>query len=156
MKTNEIHHGDCLELMHQIPDGSVDMILADLPYGTTACRWDSIIPLGPLWAHYKRVIKPRGVIVLTACQPFTTILINAGGLDWFKYTWIWDKVGGANFLNLNNRPLKTHEDILVFSQSADFTFNPVKTMRTESSLKRDPVGESRIIRQGRDRSEKLT
>ena len=85
MTPNTIHHGDCLDLMSDIPDHSVDMILADLPYGTTACSWDSIIPLESLWAHYKRVIKPKAAIVLTASQPFTSMLVMSN-LDWFKYS----------------------------------------------------------------------
>lgn len=140
LKINQIHHGDCLELMHEIPDSSIDMVLADLPYGTTACHWDSIIPLESLWVHYKRVIKPRGAIVLTASQPFTTMLINAGGLNWFKYDWAWNKVNGANFFNLKNRPLKTKEDVLVFAGNANFTFNPQYIKRTKTSLQRDKPG----------------
>lgn len=82
--------GDCLELMQDIPDSSVDMILCDLPYGTTACRWDSMIPFEPLWAHYKRILKPNGVVVLFAAQPFTTKLIQSNIRD-FRYCWYWRK-----------------------------------------------------------------
>jgi len=101
----ELWQGDCLELIPDIPDGSVDMILADPPYGTTACKWDSVIPLEPMWEQLKRVIKKNGAIVLTASQPFTTVLISSN-MGMFKYEWIWDKVGGANFMNLKNRHLK--------------------------------------------------
>lgn len=83
-------HGDCLELMHDIPDGSIDMILCDLPYGTTACKWDTVMPFEPLWAHYKRVIKKNGAIVLFGSQPFTSALVMSN-IKWFKYCWVWEK-----------------------------------------------------------------
>ena len=134
--------GDCLEIMPTLPDKSIDMILCDLPYGTTDCKWDTIIPFEPLWAQYKRLIKNNGAIVLTASQPFTSALVMSNP-GWFKYEWIWDKVRGANFFNLGNRPLKTQEQVLVFSKTAAFTFNPHRVFRSESSLKRDPIGKSR-------------
>ena len=135
----EILLGDCLELMKDIPNGSIDMILCDLPYGTTACKWDSIIDLDLLWKQYKRIIKDNGAIVLTASQPFTTKLISSN-YEMFKYEWIWNKISGSNFMNLKNRPFKTQENVLVFSKSANFTFNPIRVYRTEKSLKRDKVG----------------
>ena len=110
---NKIHHGDCLEIMKDIPTGSVDMILCDLPYGTTACKWDTIIPFEPLWEQYNRVIKDNGAIVLTASQPFTTKLINSN-IQNFKYTWVWEKSRFANQMNAKKQPLKIHEDICVF------------------------------------------
>jgi site-specific DNA-methyltransferase (adenine-specific) len=113
---NSVIHGDCLEEMKRIEDGSVDMILCDLPYGTTACKWDSIIPFEPLWEHYKRVIKKNGAIVLTASQPFTTALISSN-MDWFKYCWYWKKARTTGFQHSKNKPLKTIEDIPVFSGS---------------------------------------
>ncbi len=147
LEPNNIYHGDCLELMHGIPDGSIDMILADLPYGTTACHWDSIIPLEPLWAHYKRIIKTRGAIVLTASQPFTSMLVMSN-LEWFRYSWIWEKDKGANFLQANFQPLKTHEDVLVFARGKT-VYNPQKkinpnkqspTNRPQLSQKRKNAG----------------
>jgi len=129
-------HGDCLEKMAEIPDGSVDMVLADPPYGTTACQWDSIIPLEPMWEQLKRVIKPNGAIVLTASQPFTTKLI-ASNMDMFKYCWVWEKSNTSNPLNAPYQPLKVHEDIVVFSLSAStyskrgsMKYNPQKTDST--------------------------
>lgn len=107
-------NADCLEAMTAIPDGGVDMILCDLPYGTTACKWDSVIPFEPLWAHYKRVIKPNGAIVLTASQPFTTALI-ASNLDDFKYCWLWKKPQGVDPFQAKHRPLNNVEDVVVFS-----------------------------------------
>ena len=106
--------GDCLDLMREIPDGSVDMVLCDLPYGTTACKWDSVIPFEPLWAQYKRVIKRNGAIVLTASQPFTTVLISSN-MGMFKYAWVWEKSRATGFQDVNYRPLKSHEDVLIFS-----------------------------------------
>ena len=100
--------------MGNIPDGSVDMILADPPYGTTNCRWDSIIPLEPMWEHLKRVIKPNGAIVMTASQPFTTTLISSN-MKMFKYCWVWDKVRASNFFAAKFQPLNNTEDVIVFS-----------------------------------------
>jgi len=106
--------GDCLERMKEIPDGAVDMVLTDPPYGTTACKWDSIIPLEPMWEQLKRVIKPNGAIVMTASQPFTTTLI-ASNMKMFKYCWVWDKKLPTGFQMAKKRPLKQHEDVCVFS-----------------------------------------
>lgn len=108
--------GDCLERMAEIPDGSVDMVLADLPYGTTACKWDSVIPFEPLWAAYRRVCKPNAAIVLTASQPFTTALI-ASNYAMFAYEWIWDKGVSASFVQAKRMPMRVHENVLVFCPS---------------------------------------
>ena len=105
--------GDCLERMKEIEDGGVDMVLTDPPYGTTACKWDSIIPLEPMWEHLKRVIKPNGAIVMTASQPFTTTLI-ASNMKMFKYCWVWEKEQGTNQFLAKIQPMKKHEDIIVF------------------------------------------
>ena len=107
--------GDCLEVMKYIPSKSVQLILADLPYGTTACKWDSIIDLSLLWEQYKRIIKDNGAIVLTASQPFTTKLISSN-YEMFKYEWIWEKDGGSNFATVKYMPMKEHENIVVFSK----------------------------------------
>jgi len=106
-------HGDCLELMKDIPDKSIDMILCDLPYGTTACKWDTIIPFEPLWEQYERIVKDNGAIVLNSSQPFTTKLI-ASNMNKFRYTWVWEKEQGVNFLQAKKQPLKSHEDVCVF------------------------------------------
>lgn len=111
----ELYNGDCIEVMKNISSGSVDMILCDLPYGTTACKWDTVIPFEPLWAEYKRVIKLNGAIVLFGSQPFTTKLISSNFED-FKYQWVWEKSKGSNFTHAKNMPIKLHEDICVFSQ----------------------------------------
>ena len=106
--------GDCLERMKEIPDGSVDMILTDPPYGTTACKWDSIIPLEPMWKQLKRIIKPNGAIVLHGCQPFTSVLIGSN-LKGYKHQWVWNKNNSAGFATAKIRPFAICEDILVFS-----------------------------------------
>jgi len=119
--------GDCLELMKDIPDGSVDMILCDLPYGTTACKWDTVIPFEPLWKQYWRVAKPNAAIVLTASQPFTTALISSQ-IKHFKYEWIWDRVNHyTGALNSNFMPMKRHENVCVFVKKHKPTYN--KQMR---------------------------
>ena len=111
-----LFQGDCLDIMPLIPDKSVQLILADLPYGTTQCKWDSIIDLDLLWKQYKRIIKDNGAIVLTASQPFTTKLISSN-YEMFKYCWVWNKAKAANFPQVKYAPLKIHEDIVVFSKN---------------------------------------
>ena len=108
-------HGDCLEEMPKLADKSIDMILCDLPYGTTACKWDTVIPFEPLWKEYKRLIKDNGAIVLTASQPFTSALVMSNP-TMFKYEWIWDKVKPSTGLHANIQPLRQHENILVFGR----------------------------------------
>lgn len=118
----KLMQGDCLERMKEIPDGSVDMVLTDPPYGTTACKWDSIIPLEPMWEQLKRVIKPNGAIVMTASQPFTSVLV-CSNFDWFRYDWIWQKSRATNVLNAKKQPLRDKEDIVVFYKTQP-TYNP--------------------------------
>lgn len=108
-----LYYGDCLEIMPTIQPQSVDMILCDLPYGTTGCSWDAIIPFDKLWPEYIRIIKPKGAIVLTASQPFTAALIMSNPTI-FKYEWIWEKSKATGFLNSKKRPLVAHESVLVF------------------------------------------
>ena len=109
----ELWQGDCLELMKDIPDKSVDMIFTDLPYGTTHCKWDSIIPLDELWKHYKRIIKDNGAILLFAQTPFDKVL-GSSNLQMLKYEWIWEKTQATGHLNAKKMPMKAHENILVF------------------------------------------
>lgn len=125
MNEFDLHQGNCLDLMPHVPSSSVDLILCDLPYGTTACRWDTIIPFDLLWAEYKRIAKPGAAIVLTACQPFTTALISSN-MKMFKYCWVWEKSHSANFMAAKFRPLAKHEDIVVFA-SGRTTYNPQMT-----------------------------
>ena len=119
----ELYKGDCLVEMKQIPDGSVDMVMCDPPYGTTACKWDSIIPLEPMWEQLKRVIKPNGAIVMTASQPFTTTLI-ASNMKMFKYELIWNKEKGTAPGVAKVRPMPAHESIIIFAESKISTYNP--------------------------------
>ena len=155
-----LYHGDCLIEMSKILDRSIDLILCDLPYGTTdrngtenkganrILGWDNIIPLDKLWEQYKRVLKPNGVVVLTADQPFTSQLILSN-LDWFKYEWIWKKRKTTGFLLANYRPMKCTEDILVFSPAGaaaasrngrNMTYNPQglieKNVKKKNNAKR--------------------
>ena len=120
---NKIIQGDCLEVMKIFADKSFDMILADLPYGTTACKWDTIIPFEPLWAQYKRIIKDNGAIVLTASQPFTSALVMSN-IKMFKYEWIWEKENAPTGLHAKTQPMKAHENVLVFGGNK---YNPQKT-----------------------------
>ena len=114
--------GDCLEKMKDIPDGSVDMILADLPYGTTACEWDARIPLEPLWEQYRRVIKENGAIVLTSQMPFGAELIQSNR-EMFRYEWIWEKTRAVGFLNCKKMPMRVTEHVLIFYKKLP-TYNP--------------------------------
>jgi len=116
IQINKVHQGDCLELMKDIADKSIDMILCDLPYGTTACKWDVVIPFELLWKEYKRIIKDKGAIVLTAAQPFTSALVMSN-IKMFKYEWVWEKKNAPNYPHAKNMPLKVIEEILVFSKN---------------------------------------
>lgn len=116
-----LYLGDCLEVMQTIPDGSVDMILCDLPYGTTACKWDTVIPFEPLWEQYRRIVKRNAAIVLTASQPFTSALVMSNPAE-FKYGWVWEKSKASNFLLARKQVLKAHEDVVVFSQGTPSYF----------------------------------
>lgn len=111
-----LFYGECVDYMRALPDASVDMILCDLPYGTSACKWDSVIPFEPLWEQYKRIIKYRGAIVLFGSEPFSSAL-RMSNLDMYKYDWKWEKPSGANFLNFKYQPAKVHEDIVVFGMA---------------------------------------
>lgn len=122
----KIYHGDCLELMPKhVGDKSIDLILCDLPYGTTNCRWDSIIDLKKLWKEYTRVIKDNGAILLFAQTPFDKVL-GASNLEMLRYEWIWEKTSATGHLNAKKMPMKAHENILVFYKNLP-TYNPQKT-----------------------------
>lgn len=144
MMTSKLILGDCLEVMADIPDGSIDAIIADLPYGLVDCQWDSVIPFDKLWAHYKRVTKPNGAIVLTSIQPFTTDLINSNR-KWFKYEWIWSKNLPSGHLNAKKQPLRKHENILVFCEGVTI-YNPQYEPYMDSSLRRFGNGKTTVKR----------
>lgn len=118
----KVIHGDCLEKMKLIPDGSIDAIITDPPYGTTACKWDSVIPFEPMWEQLKRIIKPNGAIVLFGSQPFTSALIMSN-VKMFKYCWVWEKDKATNHLNARIMPMRKTEDISVFCDGRA-TYNP--------------------------------
>ena len=141
IELNKIYNEDCLDGMKRIPDKSVDMILCDLPYGTTACKWDTIIPFEPLWEQYERVIKDNGAIVLTAAQPFTSALVMSNPKI-FKYEWIWSKNLPTGFAVANRQPMRAHENILVFYKKQP-TYNK---QPTESKIKDRKLGVSNGMR----------
>ena len=124
---NKVIQGDCLEVMKDIPDKSIDMILCDLPYGTTACKWDTIIPFDKLWEQYERIIKPNGAIVLTASQPFTSALVMSN-VKKFKYSWTWDKVTAKGHLVAKYRPMQQTEEICVFGKGK-INYYPIMEIR---------------------------
>ena len=117
--------GDCLQILSEIPDKSIDMVCADLPYGTTQCKWDTVIDLQQLWQHYKRIMKDRGVIVLHAQTPFDKVL-GASNLQMLRYEWIWEKTAATGHLNAKKMPMKAHENILVFYSELP-KYRPQKT-----------------------------
>jgi len=129
-----LQQGDCLELMKDVPDKSIDMILCDLPYGTTQNKWDSVIPFDKLWAAYERVTKPTAVIALHASQPFTSALVMSNP-KMFKHEWIWIKNRGSNFANTVREPMKEHESVLIFSKGK-WTYNRQMQERTGGGLAR--------------------
>jgi site-specific DNA-methyltransferase (adenine-specific) len=151
LEINRIYQMDCLEGMKLIPDSSIDMILCDLPYGTTACKWDTIIPFDKLWGQYKRVIKDNGAIVLTASQPFTSTLVNSN-LEIYRYNWVWQKDKPTNFALANKQPMKYHEDICVFYKKQP-TYNKQMIPRSEGGKSRckTTVNHSNRKVQGTDR-----
>lgn len=126
MDINKVYLGDCLDIMPKsIDDKSIDLVLCDLPYGTTKAKWDSVIDLDRLWLEYKRIIKPNGVILLFAQTPFDKVL-GVSNLKWLKYEWIWEKTQATGHLNAKKMPMKAHEQILVFYNKLP-TYNPQKT-----------------------------
>lgn len=121
----KLYHGNCLDVMKELETKSVDLVLTDPPYGTTACKWDSIIPLELMWMQLKRLTKSNSAIVMTASQPFTTTLISSN-MRMFKYEWIWEKTAATGFLNAEKIPLKAHENVLIFYNQQPI-YNPQKT-----------------------------
>ena len=141
--------GDCLEVMRDIPDNSIDMILCDLPYGTSACKWDTTIPFEPLWKHYERLIKPDGAIVLFGSEPFSSKL-RLSNLKLYKYDWKWEKPNGTNFLASKWQPLKVHEDICVFGKGAT-SYSKKITMKYNPQMSK---GEPYTQRSGKQKLDK--
>ena len=137
MELNNIYNTDCLEGMKQIAPGSIALVLCDLPYGATRNKWDSMIPLDPLWQQYKRILKPNGVVVLTAKGAFVGTLIESN-LSWFQYEWIWEKPNAVGFLNAKTRPLMAHENCIVFAPGPH-TYNPQMVPGTPYTRSRKPT-----------------
>ena len=128
--------GDCLELLKDIPDGSIDAVMTDMPYGTTACKWDTVVDLDALWVEIKRITKPNAAIVMTASQPFTTTLI-ASNIKNFKHEWVWQKNRGSNFATVKYQPFKEHESVLVFSRASEkVNYYPIKQERSAGGASR--------------------
>jgi len=144
----QLYHGDCLEVMDlMIEDNTkVDMILCDLPYGTTACKWDTIIPFKDLWKRYEKLIKPNGAIVLTASQPFTSALVMSNP-KMFKYEWIWKKTRYSGNLNATRMPLKAHESVLIFAKGKTKYF-PIKTEAPEHLIDKRKTINPSIVKDG--------
>jgi site-specific DNA-methyltransferase (adenine-specific) len=143
----DLRQGDCLEIMKEIPDKSVDMILCDLPYGTTACKWDNVIPFEPLWEQYNRIIKDNGAILLFGREPFTSILI-ASNIKNYKHKWVWNKKQSGSFQNAKYMPLQIEEDIVVFCQQ-NKRVNYFPIMRKGKMRKRGGAKEkSRVVGSG--------
>ena len=161
IEPNSIIHGDCLEVMKDIADKSIDCIIADLPYGLTQCLWDSVIPFEPLWEQYKRIIKPNGAIVLFGSQPFTSALVMSNPM-WFKYEWIWEKQQGTNFANANYSPMKVHENNLVFglfpcapNRNNIKAFNPQFLQGKAYTMKGGASRSSKIHRQSTNKNSSI-
>jgi DNA modification methylase len=125
--------GDCLELIKNIPDGSIDLILTDPPYGSTQCKWDIVIPFEPMWDELKRIIKPNGAIVLFGCEPFSSLL-RISNLSWFKYDWVWQKDKATNHLNAKKQPMRRNELISVFYKS-QCLYNPQLTEKPKENIR---------------------
>lgn len=132
LEFNKIYLGDCLEIMNEINNNSIDMILCDLPYGTTNCKWDSIIDLSKLWAQYNRIIKTNGAILLFAQTPFDKVL-GTSNIEMLRYEWIWEKTSATGHYNAKKMPMKAHENILVFYKELP-TYNPIKTAGHERKI----------------------
>ena len=140
----DLRLGDCLELMKDIPDGSIDAIITDPPYQITACKWDSIIPLELMWEQLKRVVKPNGAIVMTASQPFTTTLI-ASNMRNYAHQWVWNKRFAANFVQAKRQPLKDHEDVLVFCMNGKQPYYYPQMLEREKPIKKGGNKQSSAI-----------
>lgn len=138
-----LYHGDCYDILPTLKDKSVDMILTDPPYGLTACKWDKKLNLQELWDMLEALTKESAAVIMTAMQPFTTDLINSNRKH-FRFNWVWNKTCFSNVFQLKKYPSRIHEDILLFSKTSCFTFNPVRESRSAKSLKRDPIGSSRV------------
>ena len=156
MSNANLYCGDCLEKLKEIPNESVDLILCDLPYGTTASSWDKMLPMDKLWEEYKRIIKPNRAIVLFSQQPFTSLLITSN-IEMWKYNWVWEKDNGTNFMNSHYQPLKITEDICVFGEGAtsystkgNLIYNPQMTEGKPYTLTSGQQKENSAVVRGKE------
>lgn len=133
-----IYLGDCLDLMPEFPDQSIDAAICDLPYGLTACAWDTVIPFAPMWRELKRLTKPRGAIVLFGQEPFSSLL-RMSNLDWYKHDWVWDKQLSGNFILAKVRPMIIHENICVFGDGA-VEYHPIMSDADQDKIKTRRIG----------------
>ena len=133
--------GDCLERMAEIGDGSIDMVMADPPYGTTACKWDTVIDLDAMWAHLKRIVKSNGAIVMTAAQPFTSVLVTSN-IKAFKHAWVWEKSSATGHLNAKRMPMRKHEDVIVMAAGKSVPYNPQGLKPFGKTVRRGGNGEN--------------
>jgi site-specific DNA-methyltransferase (adenine-specific) len=154
IELNRIYQREAIEGMRMIPDKSIDLILCDLPYGTTRCKWDTVIPFELLWGQYERIIKRNGAIVLTASQPFTSALVMSNP-KLFRYAWVWDKVKPSGHLNAKIMPMKQHEDVLVFG-SGKITYNPEMRPQKERVSKNYLGKKSELFGKEREVSKKTS
>jgi len=143
-----LHNGDCLQILPSIPSGSIDAIITDLPYGTTACKWDTVIEFAPMWKEVKRVLKPTGVFITTSSQPFTSALVMSNP-KLFRYEWVWEKDRATGHLDANKKPLKCHENICVFYEKLP-TYNPQKSNghKPAHRAKKDALGNLESLLRG--------
>lgn len=132
---NNVYESEYWDLLSALPDASIDMVLCDLPYGITACKWDTVFDLALVWRGVKRVLKPKGAVVFTGSQPFTSALVMSNP-EWFKYEWVWQKNYGSNFLNASWQPMKEHENVLVFSEGRYAVYNAQMKERKPSGFTR--------------------
>lgn len=139
----DLRQGDCLEVMKSIPDGSVDMVLTDPPYGTTKCKWDSVIDFDLMWAELKRIIKPNGAICLFGSEPFSSAL-RMSNIKQYKYDWKWDKVVGSNYVQAKKQPLRVFEDVIIFYQKQP-KYNPQMTKRKSKDVRKSGMSKDNSI-----------
>jgi DNA modification methylase len=142
MELNKIYNEECIVGMSKIPDKSIDMILCDLPYGTTACKWDTIIPFEPLWMQYKRIIKADGIIALFGSQPFTSELVHSN-IDWYSHSWVWNKNNSSNYPLAKIQPLKVTEDIIIFGKPNNYDLDNFVTLKQIFSQIMQQTGKSK-------------
>ena len=146
MITNNLYNGDCLEVMKSIPDGSIDAIITDPPYGTTACKWDSVIDFDLMWEQLNRIIKPNGAIVLFGSEPISSAL-RMSNIKNYKYDWVWQKSRKGGIFHAKQRPLKEHENILVFSElpcayargKETMKYNPLMSLKDKETKKKQRI-----------------